>query len=281
MTGSRSNRTPRPSCTRSTTCSAISTRPTCTTLRAKGGLQSYPSRLKDPDTGRLLDRLRRHRRHRCALGCDGPPLRALPLPEHAADAGRFISLLGDAELDEGAIWEAVADPAVAAAGRAALDRRPQPAVPGPGRPRCPDPPADGHVRGCRLAGHHAEVGPPHHRALRAAPVATSCATDSRLCRTRSTSGCCGSLRRPGPPIGSWPAGRTAGAARASSLASSGAELADRLRDLGGHDIGLLRRHLPHCRRPPTDRGLRLHVKGRGLPTEGHPNNHSALLTGTR
>ena len=31
-------------------------------------------------------------------------------------AGRFVSLLGDAELDEGAIWEAVADPAVAKLG---------------------------------------------------------------------------------------------------------------------------------------------------------------------
>src|SRR5690606_25348450 len=31
-------------------------------------------------------------------------------------AGRFVSLLGDAELDEGAIWEAVADPSVSKLG---------------------------------------------------------------------------------------------------------------------------------------------------------------------
>ena len=34
----------------------------------------------------------------------------------APAAGRFVSLLGDAELDEGAVWEAVADPQVASLG---------------------------------------------------------------------------------------------------------------------------------------------------------------------
>src|SRR6478736_8782982 len=82
------------------------------TLRAKGGLQSYPSRLKDPDTvdfstgsvgigaTAALWAAISHRYVRSQFA-DAPP------------AGRFISLLGDAELDEGAIWEAVADPAVA------------------------------------------------------------------------------------------------------------------------------------------------------------------------
>lgn len=80
-------------------------------LRAKGGLQSYPSRQKDPDTvdfstgsvgiggtaavwAGLAHRYLRSRVR------DAPP------------AGRFISLIGDAELDEGAIWEAVVDPTV-------------------------------------------------------------------------------------------------------------------------------------------------------------------------
>ena len=43
-------------------------------LRAFGGLQSYPSRVKDPDPGRLLDRVRRHRRDRPDLGRGGPPV---------------------------------------------------------------------------------------------------------------------------------------------------------------------------------------------------------------
>jgi len=83
-----------------------------TTLRSKGGLQSYPSRLKDPDTvdfstgsvgigaTAALWAAMSHRYLRSQFP-DAPP------------AGRFVSLLGDAELDEGAIWEAVADPAVA------------------------------------------------------------------------------------------------------------------------------------------------------------------------
>lgn len=56
------------------------------------------------------------------------------------------------------------------------------------------------------------------------------------------------------------------------------ELAAAIRDLGGHDLGLL---------VDTFRGIDSHrptivfaytIKGRGLPTEGHPSNHSALLT---
>uniref|UniRef100_UPI002B276BEF 1-deoxy-D-xylulose-5-phosphate synthase N-terminal domain-containing protein n=1 Tax=Nocardioides sp. TaxID=35761 RepID=UPI002B276BEF len=85
------------------------------TLRAKGGLQSYPSRLKDPDTvdfstgsvgigaTAALWAAMSHR-YVASRFADAPP------------AGRFISLLGDAELDEGAIWEAVADPSVARLG---------------------------------------------------------------------------------------------------------------------------------------------------------------------
>lgn len=77
------------------------------TLRAKGGLQSYPSRLKDPDTvdfstgsvgigaTATLWAAMSHRYARSKFAATPP-------------AGRFISLIGDAELDEGAIWEAVA-----------------------------------------------------------------------------------------------------------------------------------------------------------------------------
>ena len=62
----------------------------------------------------------------------------------APPMGRQIALLGDAELDEGAVWEAIADPWVEGPSRrGALDRRPQPAV---ARPR-----RAGHRLG-RLAG---------------------------------------------------------------------------------------------------------------------------------
>ena len=79
------------------------------TLRAFGGLQSYPSRTKDPDpvdfsTGSV------------GLGPAAPLFAAVArryVDAHfgARPASRFIALLGDAELDEGNIWEAIADPA--------------------------------------------------------------------------------------------------------------------------------------------------------------------------
>ena len=78
------------------------------TLRAKDGLQSYPSRLKDPDTVDFST-------GSVGIGATAPIWAAMAhryLRSQQADpapAGRFISLLGDAELDEGAIWEAVAD----------------------------------------------------------------------------------------------------------------------------------------------------------------------------
>ena len=83
-----------------------------TRLRALGGLQSYPSRTKDPDvfdfsTGSV------------GLGVVAP-LFAAAVRRYvdAHDAGssrrpaRFIALGGDAELDEGNVFEAVTEPAL-------------------------------------------------------------------------------------------------------------------------------------------------------------------------
>jgi pyruvate dehydrogenase E1 component len=79
-----------------------------TRLRDFGGMQSYPSRTKDPypvdySTGSV------------GLGSAAPLFGALAdrftgARLGASTGGRFISLLGDAELDEGNIWEALADP---------------------------------------------------------------------------------------------------------------------------------------------------------------------------
>src|SRR3954471_10963458 len=81
-----------------------------TELRAFGGLQSYPSRSKDPDpvdfstgsvgigaTATLWSALA----HRYVAGHFEVP-----------QGGRQVALLGDAELDEGAIWETLVDPMV-------------------------------------------------------------------------------------------------------------------------------------------------------------------------
>ena len=75
------------------------------TLRAFGGLQAYPSRTKDPDpvdfsTGSV------------GLGAVAPAFAALThhyAQMHFEDvtSNRFIAIIGDAELDEGNIWEAI------------------------------------------------------------------------------------------------------------------------------------------------------------------------------
>ena len=81
-----------------------------TTLRSFGGLQSYPSRSKDPDpadysTGSV------------GIGATAPIWGALArryvnTQFGGAGTGRQYSLVGDAELDEGAVWEAAIDPMV-------------------------------------------------------------------------------------------------------------------------------------------------------------------------
>ena len=86
-----------------------------TTLREFGGLQTYPSRLKDPVPGRLLHRLAsasaRPRRSGARIA-----RRYVNTQLGAGGTGRQWSLVGDAELDEGAVWEAVLDPMVAELG---------------------------------------------------------------------------------------------------------------------------------------------------------------------
>ena len=81
-----------------------------TTLRDFGGLQAYPSRTKDPDpvdfsTGSV------------GLGAAAPLFAALAdryaathfRPDQGHPTRRFIALVGDAELDEGNVWEAISD----------------------------------------------------------------------------------------------------------------------------------------------------------------------------
>ncbi|HEX3722367.1 MAG TPA: 1-deoxy-D-xylulose-5-phosphate synthase N-terminal domain-containing protein [Nitrolancea sp.] len=84
------------------------------TLRAYKGLQAYPSRTKDPDpvdfsTGSV------------GLGAVAPAFAALAHRYSQAHfgevtSGRFVSVLGDAELDEGNVWEAVAEEALSGLG---------------------------------------------------------------------------------------------------------------------------------------------------------------------
>jgi pyruvate dehydrogenase E1 component len=56
------------------------------------------------------------------------------------------------------------------------------------------------------------------------------------------------------------------------------QLATAIRDLGGHDLGLLTDTFDRVDEYRPTVVFAYTVKGRGLATEGHPNNHSALLT---
>ncbi|RMB80760.1 transketolase-like TK C-terminal-containing protein [Streptomyces shenzhenensis] len=245
-----------------------------TMLRAKGGLQSYPSRIKDPDTvdfstgsvgigaTAALWAAVSHR-YLASRFPDTPP------------AGRFVSLLGDAELDEGAVWEAVADPQVSGLGellwvvdlnRQSLDRI------------VPD------IQIERLRGMFAAAGwqvvvlkwgrviselfaRPGGEELRRRLEEMPNEEYQRMLRVDS----CG--------IADRICGATGSADLKGLLASlTPDELAAAVRDLGGHDLGLLVDTFDtvDAHRPTVV--FAYTVKGRGLPTEGHPNNHSALLT---
>jgi pyruvate dehydrogenase E1 component len=244
------------------------------TLRAKGGLQSYPSRLKDPDTVDFST-------GSVGIGATAALWAAVAHRYVASQfpgsppAGRFVSLLGDAELDEGAIWEAVADPAVASLGellwvvdlnRQSLDRV------------VPD------IQIERLQGMFAAAGwqvvtlkwgrlisglfeRPGGAELRARLETMPNEEYQRMLRVRPAEVAERIIGQNG-----------SGHLRTLLSAIEPAELAAAIRDLGGHDLGLL---------VDTFRGIDSHrptivfaytIKGRGLPTEGHPNNHSALLT---
>ena len=184
-------------------------RPYLETLRAFGGLQSYPSRTKDPDPvdystgsvgigatapiwGAIARRYLDDSPFRGAA--DGPPDRAAGRRR----AGRGSGLGGDCGPQRGE------------AGRGAVGGGPKPPVARPGGAGHRLRPPGGPVRGGRLAVPHREVRAAPGVAVRAARGCRSCGAGSTRCPTRSTSGSCA----PTPPIcasgcpagdASWPA----------------------------------------------------------------------------
>ncbi|MEU5905078.1 pyruvate dehydrogenase [Micromonospora sp. NPDC047467] len=243
-------------------------------LRARGGLQSYPSRTKDPDevdfsTGSV------------GLGAAAPLFAAATRRYVDAHFGarphsRFVALIGDAELDEGNIWEAVADPATTGLGnvmwlvdfnRQSLDR----VVPGIriNQWRGQFEAAGWHVvevkYGRRLAEAYARPG---GEALRdwidAMPNE----------QYQSLFGLTGPALRTqfldGAPaeVGAFVEG------------IDDEELRPLVTDLGGHDLAAMLDAYAECD-AVTDRPsvvFAYTVKGWGLPIAGNPRNHSALLS---
>lgn len=253
-----------------------------TMLREFGGLQSYPSRTKDPDpvdfsTGSV------------GLGAVAPIFASMA-GEYAerrfgqVSSGRFIALIGDAELDEGNIWETVIDESVQRLGnvmlivdlnRQSLDR----VIPGIKAERLKGlfAAAGWHVLeakyGTRLT---AAMAGPHGDALRRRIDQMPNEEYQALVRTVDP----GSLRQRlagDPMVADHDAILTAVAGVPDD------ELQDVVANLGGHDLETLL-----ARFNEAD-GLRdapvvlfaYTVKGHGLPMAADPLNHSQLLSATQ
>lgn len=244
------------------------------TLRAKGGLQSYPSRLKDPDpvdfsTGSV------------GIGATAAVWAAMShryIRSHFPDAppaGRFISLLGDAELDEGAIWETVADPVVGKLGellwvvdlnRQSLDR----VVPDIQIQR---------LQGMFEAAGWQVVTLKWGRAISSLFDRPGGDQLRRRLENMANEEYQRLLRAPSSQTTARILAEDASAEMSALLTGlDEGKIAELVRDLGGHDLGLLVDTFASVDDQRPTVVFAYTIKGRGLPIEGHPNNHSALLT---
>jgi pyruvate dehydrogenase E1 component len=245
-----------------------------TTLRQFGGLQSYPSRTKDPDpadysTGSV------------GIGATAPVWGALArryIGGHfgTSSAGRQYSLLGDAELDEGACWEAIVDPQVAQLGelvwivdlnRQSLDR----VVPGIAVPRLQGmfEAAGWQVLTVKFGGLLESLfARPDGAALRRRLETMSNPEYQRLLRL-TPDGLIARLPGSGPD---------ADAISRLCHEVPAEQIHQALRNLGGHDLGAVSAALDAIDDTRPTVIFAYTVKGHRLATEGHPQNHSALLT---
>ena len=251
-----------------------------TTLREFGGLQSYPSRAKDPDpvdysTGSV------------GIGATAPIWGAVArryvggMPgaqPGRAGAGRQYSLVGDAELDEGAVWEAILDPAVAELGelvwivdlnRQSLDR----VVP--------------NIAATRLEAMFAAAGwqviPLKYGQLLTGLFERPGGERLRRRIDEMTNPEYQRLLRLDPAALRERLPRAAGGAADAALAGLVAELDDAtllaaIRNLAGHDLASLDAAFGAIDDTRPTVIFAYTVKGYRLPTQGHPQNHSALLT---
>jgi pyruvate dehydrogenase E1 component len=247
-----------------------------TTLREFGGLQSYPSRLKDPvpadfSTGSV------------GIGATAPIWSAIAHRYVAGhfqvpQGGRQVALLGDAELDEGAVWEAIVDPVVPRLGellwivdlnRQSLDRV------------VPD------IAAARIAAMFEAAGwqtttvkygrwlrelfeRPGGGALRRRIDDMPNEEYQRLLRSTA-----GELRDRLPGTG-----RGAGEIARLIAELNDDDLLRAIRDLGGHDLADLLEAFAGAD-AVTDRPsvvFAYTIKAWRLSTQGHPANHSALLS---
>ncbi|MDZ7930546.1 MAG: pyruvate dehydrogenase [Rhodococcus sp. (in: high G+C Gram-positive bacteria)] len=251
-----------------------------TTLRAYGGLQSYPSRSKDPDT---VD----YSTGSVGIGATAPIWGAMSRrfvedrfgPDDSARtgfSGRQYSLVGDAELDEGAVWEAIIDPGIAELGeivwivdlnRQSLDR----VVPNIAARRLEKmfDAAGWQVITVKFGRLLEDLfARPGGDALRTRILDMPNPEYQRLLR------CTAEEVRTRLP-GSGPDARTI----ADLIADlDDTVLTESIRNLGGHDLDALREAYSRIDDTRPTVIVAYTVKGFGLPTQGHPQNHSSLLT---
>ena len=249
-----------------------------TRLRALGGLQSYPSRTKDPDVADFST-------GSVGLGVVAPLFAAAARRYVDAHFGprtdssaRFIALAGDAELDEGNVWEAIADPALQGLGnvmwvvdtnRQSLDR----VVPDQKIKKLMDL-FDG-------AGWHVVEAKYGHR-LTAAFERPGGDALRRHIDDMSNEEYQSLFAHHGADLREK---FLAGAAESAALRRllddySDDEIAPLVQNLGGHDLRLLIESYRACD-AVTDRPsvvFAYTVKGWGLPIAGDPLNHAALLS---
>ncbi|WP_406491258.1 pyruvate dehydrogenase [Streptomyces sp. NBC_01604] len=242
-------------------------------LREFGGLKSYPSRSKDPDpvdysTGSV------------GIGATAPIWGALSRRYVNATVGdvgtgRQFSLVGDAELDEGAVWEAVLDPAVGELGevvwvvdlnRQSLDR----VVPDIAAEKLQGmfTAAGWQVITLKYGGRLEELfARPGGEELRQRIDAMTNPEYQRLLRCDA-----GQLRR------RLPEGPGADRIRALVDQVEDSALVAAMANLGGHDLAALDAAFSAIDDSRPTAILAYTIKGHGLASQGHPQNHSALLT---
>jgi pyruvate dehydrogenase E1 component len=249
-----------------------------TRLRQLGGLQAYPSRTKDPDvfdfsTGSV------------GLGVVAPLFAAAArryLDAHVdppAPPARFIALAGDAELDEGNVWEAITDPALQGLGnvtiivdtnRQSLDR----VIPDQKIKKLMDfvDGAGWHVVEAKYGSLlNAAFERPGGEALRAHIDAMSNEQYQSLFGLH------------GDALRDRFLTDADDTVRGLVAEIPDDELAPLVQNLGGHDLGVLLAAFRACDEV-TDRPsvvFAYTVKGWGLPIAGDPLNHAALLSGAQ
>ncbi|HYB73035.1 MAG TPA: transketolase C-terminal domain-containing protein [Candidatus Sulfotelmatobacter sp.] len=247
-------------------------------LRTLGKLQAYPSRRKNPEVVDLTT-------GSMGLGAVQATFGALAtryLADHfgTATPERFIVMVGDAELDEGNVYEALLEDALACLGsvvwivdvnRQSLDR----VIP------------EGRLRqimeAFRAAGwgvqelrhgarRHALFARPEGGRLRARLEAMSAAEYQGLLRSAP-----GAVRK---ALAAGPGGKIDGAVDELLSDIPDAVLTDLLGDLGGHDFRAILEALDEAARE-KDRPCAVFahtIKGWGLPLAADPMNHSMLLS---